>query len=178
MTSPRFEYDKLIYKGRVIEVHSVGVRMSDGRVLPRDYVHYSDAVVVLPVLDDGRIVLIRNQRFAVDEELLELPAGMVDAGEPPEAAAARELAEETGYTGGRIDLLGAFFTGPGSMDERMHAYLATGLRAGEQHLEAYEEIRVETLAPEEVRRMVSDCTIHDAKTIAALGLYWLRQREV
>ena len=81
MTSPRFEYDKLIYKGRVIEVHSVGVRMSDGRVLPRDYVHYSDAVVVLPVLDDGRIVLIRNQRFAVDEELLELPAGMVDAGE-------------------------------------------------------------------------------------------------
>jgi ADP-ribose pyrophosphatase len=176
MSPSRFEYDNLIFKGRVIEVHSVGVRMPDGRVLPRDYVHYSDAVVVLPVLDDGRIVLIRNKRFAVEEELIELTAGMVDAGEEPLHAAGRELAEETGYTAGRIESLGWFYTGPGSMDERIHAFLATGLREGPQHLETYEEIRVQPLAEDEVRRMVLDGTIHDAKTIAALGLYWLRQR--
>jgi ADP-ribose pyrophosphatase len=177
MSTPRFEYDRLIFKGRVIEVHSVGVRMKDGRVLPRDYVHYSDAVVVLPILDDGRMVLIRNRRFAVEEELLELPAGMVDGKEAPAATAERELAEETGYAAGRIEPLGWFYTGPGSMDERMHAFLATALRPGEQHLEAYEEIRVEALAEGEVRRMVRDGTIHDAKTLAALGLYWLRRGE-
>ena len=177
MSQDRFAFDRLIYKGRVLEVHNVGVRMPDGRVMPRDFVRYGGATVVLPVLADGSIVMIRNRRFAVNEDLLELPAGMLDGPEAPESAARRELAEETGYTAGRMAPLGAFYTGPGSTDENMYAFLATDLQAGPQRLEAYEEIGVLTFPQTEVRRMVLDGTIHDGKTIAALAMYWLRQTE-
>jgi ADP-ribose pyrophosphatase len=178
MSQGRFEYDNLIFKGRVAEFHRVGVRMPDGRVVQRDFVHYNGAAVILPVLADGSIVMIRNYRFAVEEHLLELPAGMIDGPEAPEAAAGRELIEETGYTAGRIELLGTFFTGPGTTDERMYAFVATDLQAGSQHLEVYEQIKVEAHGADEVRRMTADGTIHDGKTIAALALYWLKQGAV
>ncbi|MCD6303529.1 MAG: NUDIX hydrolase [Planctomycetes bacterium] len=169
----RFAYDELIYRGRIAEVHKVGVPMPDGRVVRRDLIRYPGAAVILPVLSDASIVMIRNYRFAVDERLYELPAGMVDPGELPAEAAARELAEETGYRAGRIEPLGWFYTGPGTCDERMHAYLATDLAAGPQELEHYEQIDVEIIPQRQVRRMVLDGRIHDGKTIAALGLYWL-----
>ena len=172
--SERFVHDELVYKGRVAEVHKVGVRMPDGRVVQRDFIHYGGAVVILPVLPDGSIVLIRNYRFAVEETLWELAAGMLEAGEDPAAGAARELAEETGYSAGRIEALGRFYTGPGTCDERMHAFLATQLTAGGQDLEAYEQIEVEVHPEAEVRAMVADGRIHDAKTIVALALYWQR----
>ncbi len=171
----RFEYDELIFKGKVAEVHKVGLRMSDGNVVQRDLIHYDGATVVLPVLSDGRIVLIRNYRFAVDETLWELPAGMLEPAEDPEACAARELTEETGYTAGKLEKLGQFFTGPGTTDELMHSYLATDLTDGQQDLETYEEITVEVFSDADVQRMVRDGTIHDAKTITALTLYWLRK---
>ncbi len=171
----RFAYDELIFKGKVAEVHKVGLRMSDGNVVQRDLIHYDGATVVLPVLSDGRIVLIRNYRFAVDETLWELPAGMLEAREDPEACAARELTEETGYTAGKLEKLGQFFTGPGTTDELMHSYLATDLTDGQQDLETYEEITVEVFCDADVRRMVRDGAIHDAKTITALTLYWLRK---
>jgi ADP-ribose pyrophosphatase len=169
----RFASDELIFRGRVAEFHRVGVRMPDGKVVQRDFIHYNGAVVILPVLADGSIVLIRNCRFAVQENLLELPAGMLDGQEDPQDAAVRELIEETGYRAGKMEKLGLFFTGPGTCDERMHSFLATDLQAGAQDLEDYEQITVEVHGDEEVRRMVVDGRIHDAKTIATLGLYWL-----
>jgi ADP-ribose pyrophosphatase len=178
MSPGRFEHDNLIFKGRVAEFHRVGVRMPDGRVIERDFVHYNGAAVILPVLADGSIVMIRNYRFAVEEHLLELPAGMIDGAEGPQAAAGRELIEETGYTAGRIEPLGWFYTGPGTTDEKMHAFLATDLQPGSQHLEVYEQIKVEAFPPADVRRMVADGTIHDGKTIAALALYWLKREEI
>lgn len=171
--SDRFEYDELVYDGAVAEVHHVGLRMPDGEVVSRDLIHYAGAAVILPVLPDGRIVLIRNYRFAVEERLWELPAGMLEEGEPPEACAARELIEETGYTAGRIEKLGAFYTGPGTTDENMHSFLATDLTDGKQDLERYEDIAVEIVPDETVREMVCSGEIHDGKTIATLALYWL-----
>jgi ADP-ribose pyrophosphatase len=171
----RPEHDELIYTGRVVEVHRLGLRMADGQLVHRDLIHYRGAAVALPVLDDGRFVMIRNDRFAVDERLLELPAGMLEAGEDPAACAARELTEETGYAAGRIEPLGMFYTGPGTTDERMFAFLATELTDGPQALEAYEEITVELVGPEAARRMIRDGTLHDGKSIAALGMYWLRE---
>jgi len=171
----RFEYDELIYKGRVAEVHRVGVRMDDGKVLPRDYIHYGGAAVILPVLDDGSIVMIRNWRFAVDEQLWELPAGMLDPGEDPIEAAGRELTEETGYAAGQLEDLGWFYTGPGTTDEHMHPFLATELADGPQQLETYERISVEVLPEAKVVEMVLDGTSHDGKTIGALSLYWLKK---
>jgi ADP-ribose pyrophosphatase len=169
----RFAYDELVFDGRVAKVHKVGLRMADGRVVPRDLIRYAGAAVVLPVLEDGSIVLIRNYRFAVDEELLELPAGILEPPEPPAACAARELAEETGYAAGRIEELGRFFSGPGTCDEVMHAFVATELTPGEQNLEPGEQIKVHVAREADVRDMLLDGRIHDAKTIATLGLYLL-----
>ena len=175
MNDQRFEYDEIVFKGRVAEVHKVGVRMPDGRVVQRDWIRYNGAAVILPILDGGFIVLIRNYRFAVEETLYELPAGMLDAGEDPAVGAARELAEETGYAAGRLEKLGQYYTGPGTCNELMHAFVATGLSAGQQRLEAYEQIEAESVSDADIRAMVADGRIHDAKTIATLSLWWLRK---
>ncbi len=174
MERKRFEFDELIYQGRVMEIHRVGVRMPNGDVMPRDWAHYNGAAVILPVLGDGQIVLIRNYRFAVDEHLYELPAGMVDKGESPLEAAGRELTEETGYRAGRLEKLGEFFCAPGTSDELMHIYLAEDLSDGPQDLEDYEDITVHTFSPEMVRTMILKGQIRDAKTISGLALYWMR----
>lgn len=172
----RLAYNELVYSGGIASVHKVGLRMPDGTIVQRDLFHYNHATLILPVLDDGSIVMIRNYRFAVDEWLWELPAGILEKGEDPLEGARRELAEETGYTAERLEKLGAYYTMPGSTDEMMHSYLATGLTAGRQALEVYEEITVEVFRPAEVRAMVADGRIHDSKTISLLCLYWLREK--
>ena len=169
----RIEKRRLVYEGSVTHGYFVDVRMSDGTLVRRDFIHFGAAAVVLPVLDDGSIVLIRNYRFAVGEVLWELPAGGLADGEDPAAGAARELAEETGYVAGAIEKLGEFHSCPGASDEKLQAFLATDLVPGEQNLETYEEISVEVCTERAVRHMVADGTIHDAKTIATLCLYWL-----
>jgi ADP-ribose pyrophosphatase len=175
--SDTFEYDEIVYKGRVAEMHKVGLKMPDGKVVQRDLVRYGGAAVILPVLDDGSVVMIRNRRFAVGEDLLELPAGMLERGEDPAVCAERELTEETGYSAARIEKLGQFYTGPGSTDELMHSFLATGLADGRQALEDYEQIEVEVYPASRVKEMIRDGRIHDGKTIATLALYWLARGE-
>ena len=170
----RFAYDELIFDGRIAKGHKVGVRMPDGQVVQRDLICYPGAAVVLPVLPDGSIVLIRNYRFAVNENLLELPCGMLEGGEGPADCAARELAEETGSKAGKIEKLGQFYTGPGTTDEVMYSFLALDLTDGQQNLETYEQITVEIFSGAEVRRMIADGTIHDGKTVATLALYWVK----
>ncbi len=170
----RFEYNELVFDGMIAKAYKVGVKMDDGKIVQRDFLHYAGAAVVLGVLDDGRIIMIRNYRFTVDEHLYELPAGMLEDGEEPIDCAARELTEETGYKAGKVAPLCEFYSGPGTTDEKMHCFLATELVPGRQNLETYERITVEAIGDDTVRRMVADGTIHDAKTIAALGVYWLR----
>jgi len=173
----RFEHSELIFDGAIAKAYQVKVRMDDGHVVDRDFIHYAGAAAVLPVLDDGGIVLIRNQRFAVDENLLELPCGMLEAGEDPADCAARELTEETGYTAEHIEKLGQFYTGPGTTDEVMHSFVATGLTDGTQNLERYERITVEIYTDDEARRMIRDGSLHDGKTITTLAMYWLSRQE-
>lgn len=175
MQNHRVKTDDLIYSGRVLDLHRVVLEMSDGSVIERELLHYNGAAVVLPLLDDGRIVLIRNRRFAVGEDLWELPAGNLEEGEDPCVAAARELTEETGYTAGRIEKLGQFFAAPGTSDETLHTYVATQLSPGPQRLERYEEITTAVMSQAQVRGMIVRGEIHDAKTIASLGLFWMRR---
>lgn len=164
----------VLMSGRVFSVERQQYRRG-GRNVTRDVVVHPGAVAILPVLDDGRLVLIRNYRFATDRELLELPAGTLEPDEPPERCALRELEEETGYRAGRLEPLCEFYTTPGICTERMWVFVATRLTETRQNLQGAEEIRVVIMAGDHVRQMLRDGQIEDGKTIAALGTYFLRQ---
>jgi ADP-ribose pyrophosphatase len=146
-----------------------------GRTVTHAVVVHPGAVVIVPILDDGRMVMIRNYRYALDQVLLELPAGTREPDEPAALTAMRELEEETGYRAAHMEPLLEFFTSPGVMTERMQAFLANGLTLSAQNLQGGEEITVELFAPEQVRQMLVDGTIQDGKSIAALGTYFLRR---
>lgn len=120
--------------------------------------------------------MIRNFRIAVDETLLELPAGKLEPGEKPERAARRELAEETGYDCDQVRKIGEFYTSPGFTDELMHAYVATELEESRQRLEPGETITVEVRTLSEVLELIHTGGIRDGKTIAALLMYWTFMR--
>jgi len=144
----------------------------DGQEIVRDVIEHPGAAVILPLLDDGRVVLIRNVRRTVGKVLWELPAGTLESGEAPEVCAAREVEEETGYRAGSIAPLTEFFASPGILNERMYGFLATDLEQTSQALDADEEIEVFPIPQWQVRDMLKDGHIEDAKTITLL-LYWM-----
>ena len=129
--------------------------------------------MLLPVLDDGRIVLIRNRRFSIDRVLLELPAGTLEGDDPVETAR-RELTEETGYECARLDPLGSFYASPGFCDEVMHAFVARDLTAGRQALDPTEEIEVVAMRMGEIDAAIRSGELVDGKTLATLQLWSLR----
>lgn len=139
----------------------------------RDVVVHPGAVVILAILERQSLVMIRNYRYAVERELWELPAGTLEQNEEPIDTARRELEEETGYRAGRMDLLTKFYTSPGVLTERMHAFVARELTHVGQKLREAERIVVEVLPVETVRRMLLCGDLQDGKTIAVLGRYFL-----
>jgi ADP-ribose pyrophosphatase len=141
----------------------------------REVIRHPGAVAVLPLLDDGRVCLVRNRRLSVDQELIELPAGTLEPGEDPQATALRELAEETGFQAEVIQQIHAFFLSPGILDERMHLFVAQGLRPGKANLQPDEEIHNLLVPWDEAVQMALDGRIHDAKTLIGL-LYYDRTR--
>jgi ADP-ribose pyrophosphatase len=163
-----------VHRGRLLALDVLSWTDGAGRRVEREVVRHPGAVLVVPQLDDGRVVLIRNFRVAVDQALWELPAGSLGPGEDPRRAAARELAEETGYVAEAVDPLGEFYTSPGFCDELMRVYCARGLRPAAQRLEPGEEIEVRVLPLAEALRMIDDGRIRDGKTIAGL-LLWVRR---
>ncbi len=142
-----------------------------GERLPRQVICHPGAVVILPLLDGDRVVLIRNYRIAVEETLLELPAGTMEPDEAPLETAHRELAEETGYRAGSMGLLVQFVSSPGILSEQMHLFVAEHLQPGEMALEKGEEIRPEVVAWEEALAMARDGRIRDAKTLVGILYY-------
>jgi ADP-ribose pyrophosphatase len=164
------------YEGSLFQVHILRRRGEDGHEVRREVVRHPGAVLIVPALDDGRVVLIRNWRVAVNERLWEFPAGKLERGESPEAAAHRELEEETGYRAATLTPLGEYYTSPGFTDELMHAFLAERLTHGGQRLEHGEEIEVHAATREEVLSMAADGRLRDGKSIAAL-LLWQRLQQ-
>ncbi|MHC4080129.1 MAG: NUDIX hydrolase [Planctomycetota bacterium] len=165
------------HRGRLLRVDVLSWTDTDGRAVEREVVHHPGAVLVVPRLEDERLVLVRNERVAVDAHLLELPAGKLEPGEAPQAAASRELEEETGYRPGRIRALGEFYTSPGFCDELMRVFVADQLEPVGQKLEPGENIEVQVIARSEVMAMIGDGRIRDGKTIAALLMWILEPRE-
>ncbi len=164
LQASRFRVERLVQK------------FTDGREFRREVVQHPGAVVVLPILDDGRVCLIRNYRIAVRQWLFELPAGTLEPGEPPINTAERELIEETGFRCQKIEPLCEFFMSPGILNERMHAFVATGLTVGETELEAGEQITNHLATPAEVDQLLTSGQLQDAKSIAA-WLYYLRFKQ-
>lgn len=169
---PQIVESRFVFRGRRIEVHSVSLQGTDGSRIERELIVHPGAVVVLPLLDDQHVVMIRNDRFAVNAKLWELPAGTLEpAPETPESCAHRELIEEAGYRAGKVQKLTEFYTTPGFCTELMHAYLATDLTHVGQELEENELIEVEVLPYKRVREMMRQGEIKDGKSLATLLHY-------
>ncbi len=168
-----------VFSATRFDVHEIEVPGRRGRTFAWQLAVMADAVAVLPLLDDDRVVLIRNRRLAVGETLWEVPAGTVEPGEVPDHCADRELIEETGYRAGRMRPLLTFFPSPGVCTERMHVFVADDLEpvAEGQALEENEHITVEVLPWERSMQMISDGTIRDGKTIATLLYYQALDRK-
>lgn len=164
---------EILYRDHRCELRRCAVPLRGGGTQSRALVVHPGSVVMLPVLDDGRLVFIRNRRWQVGGVLWELPAGTLAWGEDPAAGAARELCEETGFRATSLEAGAPFYGLPGISTEVMHPFVARGLVAVGQSLEADEEIEVAPLAVDEARAMLVDGRIADGKSIAVLGRYLL-----
>ena len=162
-----------IYTGRVLNLDADTVRFPDGSTGQLEMIRHPGASAVLPFLDDPagpdpQVVLIRQFRHAADDFIYEVPAGRLDPGETPEACAARELAEETGYRAARLDHLTTIYTTPGFIDERIHLFMASGLSEGEHRREADELLELHHLRWSEVMALVRSGKVMDSKSLTAL----------
>ncbi len=159
--------NKIVFEG--VRFHVERVWRGDR---PRDVMRHPGAAVILPLVDDDHVCLIKNYRIAVEQTLLELPAGTLEPNEPPEITAERELEEETGYRADKIELLTIYYPSPGVMDERMFMYVATGLTMHAPAREEGEEIENHVVTLSAAKAMVQDGRIADGKTIAGLLYYF------
>lgn len=166
---------EIVHIGRKIRVAIDTETAADGTVVRRDAILHPGAVVILPVLDRDRIVLLRNHRFVIGETLWEVPAGTREPGEPLQACAERELLEETGYRAAKWRCLGYLYASPGVLDEKLHLFIAEELTPGPPQPEADEELEPKILAFDEAIRMCLAGEIQDAKTITLL-LWWEKLR--
>lgn len=163
-----------IYKGRVFTVTLETFVLHDGRDFRAEIVRHPGSVVIIPITDEGNIVLVRQYRLAIGRDAWELPAGSLKPGEDPEAAAVRECHEEIGLVPATLQRLGSFFPTPGYCDEQMTFYQATGLRAPRAdeaaHPDEDEAIEVSSFAVSAVEGMIAAGEIIDLKTVAGLAL--------
>jgi len=164
----RVRAHRVVYEGKVLSLHVDEVEEPEGARATREVVRHRGSVAALAITDDGRIVLVRQYRYPVDESVWELPAGRLDAGEDPETAVQRELQEEIGQKAGRLEKIAFFYTTPGFCDEAMHVFRASGLTASKLRGDDDERIEVRTFALEELRRMIASGEIREGKTLVAL----------
>lgn len=159
-----------LYTGRTFEVLCDRVVEPSGRIVVRDVVRHSPAVVVFPMLSKNEIILIRQYRYATDEYLWELPAGGIEPGETIQQAGLRELEEETGYLAASLSELFSFYSAPGFTDEKMHVMLASSLTKSTPRPDDDENIEVHIISLEKAYAMLFGGVIIDAKSIASLLL--------
>lgn len=164
-----------IYRGKILSLRCDDALLPDGKPCKREVVEHSGGASVLAETEAG-IALVRQFRYAYQEELYEIPAGKLNAGEEPEKAAARELSEETGLQAERLKLLTVLYPTPGYTNEKIYIYKAVGLKKGEKHLDEGEFLDVIYLPREEVLAMIRDGRVKDGKTVAAVLLSELQSK--
>lgn len=162
----------LVHKGAIIDYYQDTVKVPNGNIVKWDFIGHKGAAAVVAVNEDGKLLMVRQYRNALDRETLEIPAGGLNSiEEPTDVAAARELEEETGYKAGKLELLMTIRTTVAFCNEKIDVYVATDLKPSRQNLDEDEFIGVETYSIEELAQMVYDCKIQDGKTVAALMAY-------
>jgi len=166
-----------VYKGRVVEFNLEEARLPNGRTVQLEILRHPGASAVVPLQEDGQVVLIRQYRHAAGGMIYEIPAGRLDPGEAPLDCARRELAEEVGREASQWERLGAIWTTPGFTDEKIHLFLARQLTSVGQALEHDEVIEVVKRPLEEVIAMIRRGEIEDGKTICALMLAYFQIKE-
>lgn len=168
---------ELVHKGAIIDYYQDTIKIPNGNIAKWDYIKHKGAAAVVAVKDDGKLLMVRQFRNALDRETLEIPAGGLNSvDEPTDIAAARELEEEAGYTAGKLELLISIRTTVAFCDEKIDIYVATDLQRSKQHLDEDEFLDVETYSIEELIQMIYDCKINDGKTVSALLAYYNKYR--
>lgn len=168
---------ELIYKGSIIDYYKDTIQVPNGNVVKWDYIDHKGAAAVVAVREDGKLLMVRQYRNALNRYTLEIPAGGLNgADEPTDKAAARELEEETGYRCKCLELLIRIRTTVAFCNEKIDIYLAKDLIPSAQHLDEDEFINVEAYTVEELKKMIYEGTIEDSKTISAILAYADRYR--
>ena len=162
----------LVAHGAIIDYYQDTMQIPNGHVARWDFIKHKGAAAVVPVDDQGRIIMVRQYRNALERYTLEIPAGgLQTAEEPTRDAAARELQEETGYYSDDLELLLSIYTTVAFCNEKIDVYVATDLKRSKQHLDEDEYLDVEAHDVEELLQMIYDCKIQDSKTVAAILAY-------
>ena len=163
---------ELAYQGTVLKVYKDHMKFSNGNTEDWDFIHHDGAAAVIPVMDDGKILMVKQYRNALERDTLEIPAGKLD--DPDEegiVCASRELKEETGYSSDDLEWLLTIRTTVAFCNERIEVFVARNLIPGEQHLDEDEFVDVKAYKLEELKEMNFEGKIQDSKTMAAILAY-------
>ncbi|KGR79615.1 NUDIX domain-containing protein [Ureibacillus manganicus] len=163
-----------IFKGKVISLKVDDVTLPNGKVSKREIVNHPGAVAIIPITDDGKVILVEQYRKALERSIIEIPAGKLELGEAPEHTAIRELEEETGFGCHELTYIQTFATSPGFADEVIHLYVAKQLYKIENKAELDEDefVSLIEVTLEEAEQMVVEQKIYDAKT--AFAVLWIK----
>lgn len=167
---------KQIYRGRVVNLNVETVTLPNGATVELEVIRHQGAAAVVPLKDDGSVILIRQYRHATGGYIYEIPAGKLDPGEDPRHCAARELEEEIGCRASSLTRLLSIFTTPGFTDEVIHIFLAAGLSPGTQRLDHDEVLEVVEMPLDLAIARIADGTILDGKTIVGLQAVYLNRK--
>lgn len=163
---------ELIAKGAIIDYYQDTMQIPNGNQAKWDLIDHKGAAAVVAVREDGKLLMVRQYRNALERETIELPAGGLNGREEPtDVAAMRELEEETGYVCDKVELLSSIYTTVAFCNEKIDIYVARDLKTGKQHLDEDEFINVEAYSVEELKQMIYECKIQDAKTICGIMTY-------
>lgn len=157
-----------IYNGRVVNLEIVDIQLPDGGTAKREVIRHAGAVAIIALDDDQHIFLVRQYRIGADQYLYEIPAGLLEADEPPEESAVRELREEIGYRPGRLEALGGLYVAPGYTTEFIHLFVAHDLVRDPLSQDTDEFLEVKRVPLQEAIRMVDEGEITDSKTVIGL----------